>query len=69
MINPDATIFCDEQRLRPGNSEFERLLGCKAKIKELADWEPSFTLDSGLSETIDWIKANGDVYKADIYNT
>lgn len=68
QINPQAKIVCDEQRLRPTKSEVERLLGCNAKIKELTAWEPRYTFEKGLAETIEFLKNNLDKYKVDIYN-
>lgn len=68
QINPNAKIICEEERLRPEKSEVNRLLGSNEKIKRLTNWEPKYTLESGLSETIEWIKNNLDKYKIDIYN-
>ena len=68
QINPEAKIICDDQRLRPKNSEVERLLGANTKIKELTNWEPKYTFEEGLAETIAWLKNNLDKYKVDIYN-
>ncbi|MCL2365885.1 MAG: NAD-dependent 4,6-dehydratase LegB [Oscillospiraceae bacterium] len=68
LISPDAKIICEEERLRPENSEVERLLGCNKKILALTDWSPKYTLDTGLAATTDWLKQNLDRYKTDIYN-
>lgn len=68
QINPEAKIICDEQRLRPEKSEVERLLGANEKIKRLTNWEPKYTFEEGLAETIEWLKHNLDKYKVDIYN-
>lgn len=68
QINPNARIISDEQRLRPENSEVNRLLGSNKKIKELTSWRPKYTLKDGLAETIAFLKENLDRYKADIYN-
>ena len=70
MINPEAAIINDEQRTRPGNSEVERLMGNNEKIKKLTGWNPDYTLDSGLKETIEWFKnkENLRLYKTKIYN-
>lgn len=68
QINPAARIFCDEQRLRPAKSEVNRLLGSNAKIKELTDWQPQYTFEQGLAETIAFLRQNLDKYKVDIYN-
>lgn len=68
QINPSAKIICDEIRLRPEKSEVNRLLGCNEKIKRLTDWEPKYTFEQGLAETIEFLKHNMDKYKANIYN-
>lgn len=68
QINPKARIICDEQRLRPENSEVNRLLGSNEKIRKLTGWKPEYDLKEGLAETIEWFRSNMDKYKADIYN-
>ena len=68
QINPNARIICDEQRLRPEKSEVNRLLGANQKIKNLTDWKPQYTFESGMEETIKWFKNNLSYYKADLYN-
>ncbi len=67
-LNPNARIICEEERLRPKNSEVNRLLGSNEKIKRLTRWEPKYTFEEGLTETINWIKEHMDMYKSDIYN-
>jgi len=69
-INPDATIISDDVRKRPEKSEVERLLGSNEKIKSLTNWEPRYTLDSGLDETIEWFRDEQNLkrYKTNIYN-
>jgi len=70
IINPEATIETDEIRLRPENSEVERLLGSNRKIGELTEWKLKYSLEEGLRETIQWFsnKENLSKYKTDIYN-
>jgi len=68
QINPRAIIVNEEERLRPENSEVNRLLGSNEKIKRLTDWTPKYNLEEGLHETIEWIKLNMKAYKTDIYN-
>jgi NAD dependent epimerase/dehydratase len=69
-INPKAKIISDSIRLRPEKSEVFRLFGSNEKLKSLTNWEQDYTLDRGLSETIDWFsnKENLKQYKSDIYN-
>lgn len=68
QIAPGTRIVCEEQRLRPVNSEVNRLLGSNKKIMELTSWRPQYTLSEGIAETIDWLKDNMDFYKPDVYN-
>lgn len=68
QINPNAKIVCEEERLRPKNSEVNRLQGSNEKIKRLTDWRPQYTFEQGLAETIEFFKNNLDKYKVDIYN-
>lgn len=68
QINPGARIICDEIRLRPENSEVNRLLGSNQKIRQLTDWEPRYTFEQGLQETIEFLRTNMKNYKVDIYN-
>lgn len=68
QINPEARVVCEEERLRPEKSEVNRLLGSNEKILRLTDWEPQYTFEQGISETIDFLRNNMDKYKVDIYN-
>lgn len=68
QINPRARIICDEERLRPEKSEVNRLLGCNEKIMRLTNWKPSYSLEEGLKETVDFFRGNLGKYKTDIYN-
>lgn len=68
QINPQAKIICDEDRKRPEKSEVDRLLGCNEKLLRLTDWKPQYSLEEGLSNTIEFLRKNLDKYKTDIYN-
>ena len=68
QIKPNAKIVCDEKRLRPEKSEVNRLLGSNEKIKNITGWEPKYTFEQGLAETIEFFRNNLDRYKSDIYN-
>ncbi|MHB1484510.1 MAG: NAD-dependent 4,6-dehydratase LegB [Saccharofermentanales bacterium] len=68
QINPAAKIVCDEVRLRPENSEVNRLLGSNEKIRRLTNWKPQYTFEQGIAETIEFFRQNLEKYKPDIYN-
>lgn len=70
IINPAARIVLDEQRVRPPESEVERLLGDNTLAWELTGWRPRVPLREGLERTVAWFRVpeNARRYKADIYN-
>lgn len=70
LMHAEVEFVEDTQRLRPKNSEVFRLWGNNAKIKSLTGFEPAYTIERGLQETIDWFSdpENLKKYKADIYN-
>ncbi|MFT8348044.1 NAD-dependent 4,6-dehydratase LegB [Clostridium saccharoperbutylacetonicum] len=68
VLGKDVRIICDEDRVRPENSEVNRLWADNTKIKKLTEWTPKYNLDRGLEETIEWIKNNMQYFKSDIYN-
>ena len=68
LTGKKVEIIEDAQRIRPEKSEVERLLSNAEKAKKVTGWEPKYTLEEGLKETIDWIKDNLQYYKTDIYN-
>jgi len=70
LINPNAKIIQDEDRVRPEKSEVFRLFGDNTKLIEHTDWKIENTLEEGLQETINWFsdKENLKQYKAGIYN-
>lgn len=67
-------IVCEEGRLRPDNSEVERLLSSNDKAKKLLGWSPEYGgrdgFRRGLEETIAWFTRPENLagYKANIYN-
>jgi len=74
VMNKDIEIITDEARLRPENSEVERLWADNSKAKQLLNWQPSYGgrdgFKRGLVETAEWFMnpSNLAAYKADRYN-
>jgi NAD dependent epimerase/dehydratase len=68
LMGKQISIITDEQRVRPDASEVERLFCNNERIIKNTAWKPSYTLKSGLSETIEWLKQNQALYKPDLYN-
>jgi NAD dependent epimerase/dehydratase len=67
QVNPDSTIICEQERIRPDKSEVMELLCNNRLAKDLAGWEPKYSLEEGLSLTIDWMKEHISSYKAGLY--
>ena len=67
-IGADVKIISEQQRVRPGASEVERLYGDNSKITSATEWKPEYDLKGGIAETIDWIRNNLSHFKSDIYN-
>ena len=74
VMNAEVEIVTDEARLRPKNSEVERLWADNTKARELFGWSPSYGgldgLRRGLVETANWFSVPGNLqaYKSNIYN-
>jgi NAD dependent epimerase/dehydratase len=68
LVGRPVTIETDAQRVRPQGSEVMRLISDPSRAKQALGWSAGVTLDDGLRRTIDWIKANVDRFKAEVYN-
>jgi NAD dependent epimerase/dehydratase len=68
LLNFPIRIECDEQRVRPQNSEVERLIAANALAARLIGWSPKVTLEDGLLQTIEWLRNNLERYRPDVYN-
>jgi NAD dependent epimerase/dehydratase len=61
-------ISQDEKRIRPSNSEVERLWCDNSKAKRLLKWKPRVGFEEGLRKTMEWISENIELYKTELYN-
>ena len=59
LMAKDVAIVSDTTRLRPKQSEIQRVLADSTKAKNLLGWEAEIGLEDGLRRTIDWIAAGG----------
>lgn len=64
----EADIVCENERLRPPNSEVNRLLCDATRAREWAGWTPQYSLEQGLTETARWVRDNPKIFKASRYN-
>lgn len=70
IMNSNVRFVTDNERIRPKNSEVNRLWCDNTKIKTLTGFVPEYSLEQGLKETIEWFsdKDNLKKYKTGIYN-
>ena len=74
VMGKEVEIESDDTRLRPKNSEVERLWADNQKALRLFGWRPGYAgrdgLRRGLGETVEWFMqpSNLAAYKADRYN-
>ncbi|MEP6755620.1 MAG: GDP-mannose 4,6-dehydratase, partial [Chthonomonadales bacterium] len=68
LVGHPLEIETDEHRLRPANSEVERLLASNELAANLIGWTPKTGLEEGLQKTIDWMRDNLNRYRSDVYN-
>jgi NAD dependent epimerase/dehydratase len=58
ICDHEVPIEAEAARVRPSNSEVNRLLADNSLILSLTDWRPQVRLPQGLALTVDWIRAN-----------
>jgi len=68
LMNVKINIREDSHRLRPEKSEVDRLVCDNSKIRKETNWNPKYTLESGLKETILWFESNMHLFKTNQYS-
>jgi dTDP-glucose 4,6-dehydratase len=74
IMNQEIKVIDSDERIRPENSEVNRLWADNSKAIELLSWKPEYSslngLKKGLEETVNWFKKpnNLNLYKSEIYN-
>lgn len=74
VMGKAVEITTDEARLRPKNSEVERLWAENRKAREILGWQPEYGggegFRKGITETVEWFMnpSNLAAYKVDRYN-
>jgi len=68
LMGKSITIKSKDERLRPKNSEVNRLCAANERADDLLGWKPYYSLSDGLKLTIDWIKNHNLMYRPDRYS-
>ena len=69
-LNVDLVIKSSMKRIRPQNSEVERLFCDNTKLLDHTSWKPNYSLEQGIDLVIEWMKNSDNLnyFKSDIYN-
>lgn len=57
----------DAARVRPERSEVLRLISDSTVARQVCGWQPRYTLEQGLAETVQWIQRHLDRYRSGVY--
>ena len=70
IMNIQLSIISIDERIRPDNSEVERLFCDNAKLLKHTSWKPNYTLEQGIIEVVEWMEKseNLNFFKSDRYN-
>ncbi|HET6977562.1 MAG TPA: GDP-mannose 4,6-dehydratase [Pyrinomonadaceae bacterium] len=67
LMNRDLPVSLESVRMRPENSEVDRLCADSRKGQSILGWTPKHSLEEGLTATIEWIRENSERYRTGIY--
>ena len=67
IMGKTASIAPDDERVRPDSSEVKRLLADNSRAQNMLGWSPQYSLESGLTQTIEWIQGNLERYRLGVY--
>lgn len=70
LMKTDVTVVSEAQRKRPEKSEVQRLWCDNALIQSMTGYQPEYSFEDGLRETVNWFRdpKTRSKYKCDIYN-
>lgn len=67
LVGREVVPVTDPERVRPEASEVDRLCADAQRARDILGWEPRVGLEEGLGRTVEWLKRNLDLYRADQY--
>jgi dTDP-glucose 4,6-dehydratase len=67
ITGKEAEVVSENERLRPEKSEVDRLV-CNASLaKDLAGWQPEYTLEECLEITAVWVREYLHIFQVNEY--
>lgn len=67
LVGREISIQCEDLRIRPKQSEVNRLIADSSLAKNVLGWEPRIGLEQGLVHTIEWMRENIGRYRVGKY--
>jgi NAD dependent epimerase/dehydratase len=67
LMGTEVEVTTSTERVRPAESEVERLICDSRRMRELTSWRAQYDLETGLQETIDWFRTRRSDFKAGLY--
>jgi UDP-glucose 4-epimerase len=62
VLGRRAEVVCEHERLRPANSEIERLVSDPSLALQLLGWHPTVSLEDGILRTAEWLSGHLQCY-------
>jgi nucleoside-diphosphate-sugar epimerase len=63
----ECHIVQEPQRIRPVDSEVDRLLADNRVAEQVLGWRPEVRLQDGLKQTMNWVRDNLKSYRPEVY--
>ena len=67
VLESSAQVVSRDERLRPANSEVERLVSDPSLADELLNWRPEVSLEEGLQRSSTWLRDRLEGYRVGEY--
>lgn len=67
LVGSDINVVQDPARIRPEKSEVMRLHADASLAHRVLGWHPAVQLETGLAETVEWVRQHANLYRAGTY--
>lgn len=67
IIGRPLSVVQEAERMRPQKSEVVRLISDNRKAMNALGWKPEVSLEQGLAQTVEWIRAHPDFFRPGVY--